>query len=212
MDNFTVELNKVTKFFGRLLVFKNIDYSFTAGKIYGITGRNGSGKSTVSKIICGLDSPSQGKINYSLNNENIERQNIFAYTGFLAPYLILYGEFSALENLEYFSKIRGINFEKEKALFWLNEFQIYKRRNYLLKTFSSGMLQRMKFIFALLHNPMLLVLDEPTSNLDTVGKDKVYEILGNLKEEKLIIIASNEKSDLELCSDFLNIEEYKKVE
>ncbi len=211
MNKFTIELNNVTKYFGRLLVFNKMNYSFTSGTVYGITGKNGSGKSTVSKIICGVNSASKGKVKYSLNDNIIPREKIFSHVGFVAPYLVLYGEFTALENLKYFAEIRGAEFNGEKAKYWLNEFQLYKRRNDLLKGFSSGMLQRMKFIFALMHNPEFLLLDEPTSNLDISGKEKVYEIIENISKEKLVIIASNEKSDLGICSEFLNVEDYKVV-
>jgi len=209
MNNFRVELNNVTKYFGRLLVFKDINFSFTSGKVYGITGRNGSGKSTVSKIICGINSASKGKIKYLLGETEIAREAVYAHVGFVAPYLLLYGEFTAMENLRYFSQIRGAEFDEESAKFWLNEFELYKRRNDLLKGFSSGMLQRMKFIFAFIHNPDFFILDEPTSNLDIAGKEKVYSIIENTGKEKLIIVASNEQSDLELCSEFLNVEQFK---
>lgn len=71
------------------------------------------------------------------------------------------------------------------------------------------MKQRMKYLFALLHNPYLLLLDEPTSNLDKAGKDKVYEIIRDESKSKCIIIASNESSDLELCGEIIQIENYK---
>ena len=97
----------------------------------------------------------------------------------------------------------------EFAKHLLNEFKIYDRREDYLKGYSSGMLQRMKFIFALLHSPKILFLDEPTSNLDAIGKDKVYEIIEQEGKDKLVIIASNEDSDLELCSEVLEIEKFK---
>lgn len=73
------------------------------------------------------------------------------------------------------------------------------------------MKQRIKFIFALLHNPEILFLDEPTSNLDNIGKDKVYEIIESEGKEKLVIVASNEDSDLELCSEIIDIESFKRI-
>jgi heme exporter protein A len=211
MNNFKIELKQVTKYFGRLLVFKDIDYSFASGAVNGITGRNGSGKSTLTKIISGLNSASKGKIEYRLNDLQIESENLFSHIGFVAPYLVLYGEFSAIENLQHFAKIRGIEFNHERAKFLLDEFNLYKRRNDLLKGFSSGMLQRMKFIFALQHEPEILFLDEPTSNLDSAGKDKVYEIIENSGKEKLVVVASNDQTDLDLCSNYLNVEQFKRV-
>ncbi len=211
MNNFRIELKHVTKYFGRLLVFKDINYSFASGIVHGITGHNGSGKSTLIKIISGLNSASKGKLEYVVNGNQIEGENLFSYIGFVAPYLVLYGEFSAIENLEHFAKIRGIEFDIERAKFLLDEFNLYKRRNDLLKGFSSGMLQRMKFIFALQHDPEILFLDEPTSNLDNIGKDKVYEIIEKSGENKLVIVASNDQNDLDFCSQYLNVEQFKSL-
>lgn len=209
MDEYKLSLTNVTKTFGRRLIFKDINYDFSNGNVYGFSGKNGSGKSTLIKITANLLSPTKGKIIHTKNSKEIPSEKLHNHIGFVSPYLVLYDEFTAYENLIHFSKIRGIKFEKEKAKFLLNEAQLFDRKDDLLKGFSSGMKQRMKFIFALFHNPDVLFLDEPTSNLDKSGKDKVYEIILNEAKEKLIIIASNEESDLVLCSEVLDIESYK---
>jgi heme exporter protein A len=82
----------------------------------------------------------------------------------------------------------------------------------LLKGYSSGMKQRIKFIFALIHNPQLLIFDEPTSNLDIKGKDAVYKMIEEESKEKLIILGSNEESDLSLCQETIYVENYKNSE
>ena len=79
----------------------------------------------------------------------------------------------------------------------------------MLKTYSSGMKQRVKFIFALMHSPQLLILDEPTSNLDEEGKNSVYEIVKESGQNTIVLIASIEKSDLELCSEIILLEKFK---
>jgi heme exporter protein A len=121
----------------------------------------------------------------------------------------LYDEFSAQENLEHFARIRGIGYNKEKINALLEQFLLYKRRNDPVKAYSSGMKQRLKFIFALMHSPGLIILDEPTSNLDDEGKESVYQIIRTEGSNAVIIIASNEKSDLQLCSRLIKLEEYK---
>ncbi|MHB9013385.1 MAG: ATP-binding cassette domain-containing protein, partial [Ignavibacteriaceae bacterium] len=78
-----------------------------------------------------------------------------------------------------------------------------------VKTYSSGMKQRLKFIFALIHNPSLIILDEPTSNLDSSGKDTVYQLVENESKSNIIIIASNEQSDLNLCQREIKLEDFK---
>lgn len=209
MSNYKLSFQNVTKTFGRRLIFKDINREFLSGNIYGFSGRNGSGKSTLIQIASGIISPTKGKIEHLFDNKEIIPEKLHNYIGFVSPYLVLYDEFTAEENLYHFSKIRGIKYSAERSEFLLNEFELFPRRNDYLKGYSSGMKQRMKFIFALLHNPEILFLDEPTSNLDNIGKDKVYEIIQNEGKDKLVIVASNEESDLSLCTDILEIETYK---
>ena len=184
MNKYSITLKEVTKIFGRRLIFKNINRVFKSGNIYGIAGPNGSGKSTFSKIISGIISPTNGKLTHSLNEQIIKPEKLHDYLGFVSPYLVLYDEFTAEENLYHFSKIRGTNFNSSRAEELLEQFNIYERRNDLLKEYSSGMKQRMKYVFAMLHEPMFLLLDEPTSNLDNQGKEIVYDVIRRESEKK----------------------------
>ena len=209
MLNYSLGLENVTKIFGRRLIFNKINYDFSCGKIYGVTGQNGSGKSTLAKILTGIISPTSGKVIHKINDKKIIPEKLHNHFGFVSPYLFLYDEFSAEENIFHFSKIRGIKFDEERLKFLLDEFNLYRRKKDLLKTYSSGMKQRMKFIFALYHNPELILLDEPTENLDNSGKDKVYEIVEKEGKEKCVIIASNEDADIAMCNEILAIEDFK---
>ncbi len=209
MTNYKLQLDKVTMIFGRRLIFKEINFEFESGKVYGIAGHNGSGKSTLAKIISGIIAPTKGKVIHSNSEKKIIPEKLHDYLGFVSPYLILYDEFSAEENLIHFSKIRGGKFDAEKAKSLLNHFGIYDRRNDLLKGYSSGMKQRMKFVFAMMHNPRLLLLDEPTSNLDNEGKESVYQIIEEQSKENLVIVASNEETDLSYCNEVLEVEMFK---
>jgi len=208
MTNYKLTFQNVTKTFGRRLIFKNINREFINGNVYGFSGRNGSGKSTLIKIAADIISPTQGSVIHEFDGQKVISEKLHYHLGFVSPYLVLYDEFTAEENLFHFSKIRGIKYDSERTKYLLSEFELYKRKNDFLKGYSSGMKQRMKFIFALLHNPKVLFLDEPTSNLDNIGKDKVYEIIKHEGKDKLIIVASNEESDLNLCSEILDIESF----
>ncbi|NOX64762.1 MAG: ABC transporter ATP-binding protein [Chlorobi bacterium] len=210
MTNYSFILQDLTKSFSRRLIFKNINAEFNSGSVYGLAGSNGSGKSTLAKIIAGLLSPTSGKVIHKFEDKEVPMEKLHDHLGFVSPYLVLYDEFTAEENLTHFLKIRGIEIDNEKIKTLLNDFSLYGRRNDLLKAYSSGMKQRMKFIFSLIHSPELLILDEPTSNLDIEGKDKVYEIIERESKNKLIVIASNEESDLALCKEIIYVEEYKK--
>ncbi len=209
MTDYQVICENVTKNFGRRLVFKNINLLYKEPGVYGISGKNGSGKSTLVKIIAGLIAPSKGKIIHTKQNKEIESEELHNHIGFVSPYLVLYDEFTSEENLTYFARIRGIDYNKEKVDALLNEFLLYDRRNDLVKGYSSGMKQRLKFIFALMHSPDLLILDEPTSNLDSAGKDSVYKIIENESASSIVVVASNEENDLQLCKESIKLEQYK---
>lgn len=205
MNNYSVQAKSLTKIFGRRIIFDNLNFILSEKKIFGITGANGSGKSTLVKIIAGIIEPSKGKVIHKINEKEISSENLHDFIGFAAPYLVLYDEFSAWENLIYTAKIRGIKFQKEKSELYLNQFKLFEKKDDLLKTYSSGMKQRLKFIFSLIHLPKLIILDEPTSNIDDEGKELVYKIIEEESKENIIIIASNEKSDIQLCSETLKL-------
>ncbi len=210
MIDYSVELQNLNKYFGRRLIFENLNFTLSSGNVVGISGPNGSGKSTLVKIIADLISPTKGKVVHKNSGVVIIPENLHDHLGFVSPYLFLYDEFTANENLVHSASIRGIKFNKEKADFLLSELNLFDRRDDLVRGFSSGMKQRLKFIFALLHEPELIILDEPTSNLDNAGKDKVYQMISTEGKEKLVVVASNEDSDLALCSEVIEVEKFKK--
>ncbi|HSL89509.1 MAG TPA: ATP-binding cassette domain-containing protein, partial [Ignavibacteriaceae bacterium] len=124
-------------------------------------------------------------------------------------YLVLYEEFSAWENLDLCAKIRGIKIDEQRVKYLLEKFLLLNRKDDLVKTYSSGMKQRLKFIFALMHSPALLILDEPTSNLDDEGKSSVYEIIKEEASKNIVIVASNENQDLSLCPEIIDLKNFK---
>jgi len=209
MNSYSLEINNLSKNFGRRLIFRDINYTIRKNTVLGISGNNGSGKSTFMKIVAGVLSPNKGEIVHSINGIKIVDNELFNYIGFVSPYLVLYEEFSAEENLKIFSKIRGIKFNSEYSKELFEKLNLFNRRKEFVKNYSSGMKQRLKYIFALLHQPELLLLDEPTSNLDSEGKEAVYYIIEKFSEHKTVIIASNEEQDLKYCKELIKLENYK---
>lgn len=210
MNKIEIKLENLSKVFERRKIFSNINYSFNQRGIFGIAGSNGSGKSTLIKIIAGIISPSKGAVSILIDDKKIESENLHSVIGFVAPYLILYDEFTAEENLILSAKIRGIKYDAERTGELFSKFLLYERKKDLLKTYSSGMKQRIKFIFSMIHNPPFLLFDEPTSNLDVEGKETVYSLINEVSKNSLVLIASNEESDLALCSEVLQLAEFKK--
>jgi heme exporter protein A len=209
MSSYSLQSQNLSKSFGRRLIFNDINFNWNEKGIFGISGPNGSGKSTLVKIIAGLIEPSSGKIIHKNSSAEIISEKLHNHIGFVSPYLVLYEEFSAWENLKIFAKIRGVPFNKEKVLYYLSQFLLDNRKDDLVKTYSSGMKQRLKFVFALMHSPDVLIFDEPTSNLDEDGKKVVYKIILDEGQNRIVIVASNEMKDIELCNEILFLEKYK---
>lgn len=209
MSSYSIQTQNLSKLFGRRLIFKEINFTWEEKGIFGISGPNGSGKSTLVKIVAGLIASSSGKMIHKNSDGVIIPEKLHNHIGFVSPYLVLYEEFSAWENLKIFAQIRGVSFDEKKILYYLTQFLLESRKDDLVKTYSSGMKQRLKFVFALMHSPDVLIFDEPTSNLDEAGKKVVYDIVKSEGQNRIVIIASNESKDLELCNEVLLLEKFK---
>jgi heme exporter protein A len=142
-----------------------------------------------------------------LNDKQVGIEEFKHYIGFVSPYLNLYDEFTALENLQLLSRIRATTQQNEVRLKeLLNIVNLWQRRDDLVSTFSSGMKQRLKYAFALLHNPIVLILDEPTSNLDEEGVKFVQRIVKQQKEEGILVVATNNKEEASWCAQEIHME------
>jgi len=201
MSSMTLALTGVTKEFNRRSIFRDVSFSLGSGDSLAITGRNGSGKSTLVKIVCGLLSPTRGTIEYANGGKSIEGEDVRNHIGLVSPYLQLYDEFSGMENLELLTAIRSDraleNGLIEEAL---NDVGLWERRNDFLRTYSSGMKQRLKYAFAVVHRPDILILDEPTSNLDKNGIEMVMRRVSEQKKGAILIVATNDADEATWCA------------
>ena len=187
----------ISKEFNRRVIFEGISFSLSDGQSLAITGRNGSGKSTLAKILCGLLAHSKGKIVCSIAGKEILPSEIYQHVGLVSPYLNMYDEFSGSENLHVFHNIRNLrNTSHERVEQLLRQFGIYERRNDEVRTYSSGMKQRLKYAAALIHHPEILILDEPSANLDEEGVATVRGVMRAQCEYGILIIATNDAEDL----------------
>jgi heme exporter protein A len=191
-----MEVKNLEKWFGKRKVFDKIDFSLREKNSLAITGRNGSGKTTLIKILCGLVRPTKGEVLISLDGKKLSKEEYGNYLGLVMLDLELYGELTALENLSILSRIRGLNPDRNKLKEKIAQVGLGGREDDLVFSFSSGMKQRLKYAFALLPEPKILILDEPTANLDEEGVSLVTEMITQQKQEGILILATNEKSDL----------------
>ena len=210
MNNYELKISDLSKRFGRRIIFEKINFEFSSGNIYGISGPNGSGKSTLVKILANLISQNSGEINHFINSEKIPAEKIFEHLGFVSPYLVLYDEFSAEENIKISENVRNLKFDKERVDEFFQIVGLYNRKKDLVGTYSSGMKQRLKYVFALAHNPEFVIFDEATANLDDEGKEKVLNLIEVLGRDRLVILASNEKQELDLCGKVISLNDFKR--
>jgi len=180
--------------FDRRTVFRDVAFSVAAGETLLVTGRNGSGKSTLVRIICGVLTPSAGSV--ALESGAGRAADPHMYAGLVAPYLQMFEEFSPMENLGLGAGLRGMPFDARRAAGLLERVGLSGRLHDPVRTFSSGMKQRVKYAFALLHDPPLLVLDEPTANLDEEGIALARSVMAEQRQRGILVVATNDLADV----------------
>jgi heme exporter protein A len=210
MNEFNLNAINITKYFVRnRFIFKNVSLSINNSEIVGLIGENGSGKSTLLRIIAGVLSPSSGVLDFTVNNKKLHHTEYNKYFSYVAPYLNLYDEFSPDEHYKVTAELRGLKYDKQKLDEMLRYFKLYKHKLSQIKGFSSGMKQRMKFITALQITPEILFLDEPTTNLDQDGINKINNIITDHSQKGgAVVIATNEDRERALCTKIYNISEF----
>ena len=203
-----ITLHNTGKRFNREWVFRHCSYTFTAGKNYAITGPNGSGKSTLLQVIAGATLHNEGTIEYNDGQRTTPNEQHFSNISIAAPYLELIEEMTAKEMLSFHSKfkplIQSLSIEEMLRIVGL-ENAINKQLRY----FSSGMKQRLKLAQAFFSNTPILLLDEPTTNLDADGIQLYLSLIANYTKDKLVIVSSNVKEEYGFCEEVIEIGNYK---
>ena len=210
-DKLTLKCKNLEKKYNGKTIFRNLNLELTGKSSLVVTGKNGSGKSTLLKIISGLIRADKGILEITKDEMLLPKEEHFKYISLMSPYLNLYDELTGYENLEFYFELRNNNDsgKEDKIKFLLELIGLYKRRYDLIRNYSSGMKQRLKLAFSILHDPPILLLDEPRSNLDNEGIEIVYKIAEKQKNTGILIIATNESEDTKLCESFINIQDFK---
>ena len=205
---FKVQLKKLGKSYNYNWVFRNLDYQFQSGTIYGVKGPNGSGKSTLIQILSGFLSPSEGTCRWIDGKDQINVNEIYSKVSMVTPYMDLPKELTLDELWNFHNHFKASTLSKGN---WLEKSGLGSDVNKRLKYYSSGMQQRAKLAFALFSNSQLVLLDEPSSNLDEKGRAWFQDIVGELskQDERLIIIASNESRDFSTVGAFFDVTDFK---
>ena len=199
---FKISLENFGKKFNYEWIFRGFSYEFVSGEAYAITGANGSGKSTFLQCLAGFFPQSEGKINYFQDNKIISGDSFYTHLAFAAPYQELIEEFTLIEQLNFHQKFKKLSQSPKEII---KKLRLETSEDKFIKNFSSGMKQRLKLGLALYSNTPVLLLDEPTTNLDVENinwyKDEIRQNLA----QRLVIVCSNDANEYDFCKKIIKI-------
>lgn len=202
-ENTVIEISGLTKRFKEVRAVNEVDFKVHKGDVFGFLGPNGAGKSTTIRMILSLISPTAGTIKIFGKSLNENRKEILTNIGAIVEKPDFYLYLSAIKNLEILAKISGKEIIHKRIVELLELVGLKDRAKSKVKTFSHGMKQRLGIAQALLHNPELIVLDEPTTGLDPQGVKEIRDLIIHLskKENKTIFLSSHILSEIELVAN-----------
>jgi ABC-type multidrug transport system ATPase subunit len=200
--NQVVSVNNLSKKFSGLTAVNNLSFSVNEGDVYGFLGQNGAGKSTSIRMLLTLVRPDAGDIRIFGKSLQTHRNEILKDIGAVIERPDLYKYLSAYHNLAIFAKMSGVNVSKQQLMAQLEMVHLAGRAHSKVKTFSQGMKQRLGIAVALVHNPRLVILDEPTNGLDPQGIADMRNLILRMSREmgKTVIVSSHLLSEIELVA------------
>jgi ABC-2 type transport system ATP-binding protein len=205
MDAIIVE--KLSKDFGKIRAVDSLSFNVPNGKVFAILGPNGAGKTTTLRILACIISPSSGDAYVAGASITKQPRKIRMITGIVTENPALYERLTAEENLEFFARAYGVNDpleRKRRIRMMMEDFDLWERRNDRVGTFSKGMKQKLSFIRAMIHQPQVILLDEPTSSLDPLSSHLVRDYMIKMKRDgKTVILSTHRLEDVEKVADMV---------
>lgn len=209
-----IEVNHLSKQFKDTLAVDDLSFSVNQGDVYGFLGQNGAGKSTSIRMLLTLIKPTKGEIKIFGKDLSSHRSQILKQVGAVIEKPDMYKYLSAYDNLKIFAKMSGIKVSKTLLMDQLKMVGLAERAHSKVKTFSQGMKQRLGIAVALIHDPQLIILDEPTNGLDPQGIADIRNLILHLSREKgkTIVVSSHLLSEIEVIANrMLIIDKGKKI-
>jgi heme exporter protein A len=191
-SDIVLELDDLGLDYGARRVLAGVSLSLRGGETLVVAGANGSGKSTLLRAICGLQRPSRGAVRVLAGGQSYRPDQAPWLFGWVAPDLQLYRELTGLENLRFFADVRGLRRTNAELEGLLAEVGLGGRGGDLLAAYSSGMAQRLRYAYATLHQPRVLLLDEPTVTLDERGTAVVERLIAAQRARGITVVATND--------------------
>ncbi len=190
-----IRATDLSKRYGEKRVLQRLSFALPEGGFLLVTGPNGSGKSTLLRLCSGLSGPTSGSLEIAVDRSQL---------GYLGHEPLVYGELTAFENLDLFGKLYRVADRRERMGTLLGRFGLWEERNNRVATYSRGMTQRLALCRVLLHDPRLLILDEPYTALDAAGAELLDAELAELRSEHTFIVSTHDPDRIaHLASDRL---------
>jgi heme ABC exporter ATP-binding subunit CcmA len=187
-----ITFNNVVKQFGRFIALRGVSLDLSAGKLYAILGENGAGKTTLLRVLAGLAQPTRGTVSM-LGTSDL--RTVTREIGYMAHPSMLYDELSARENLHYFAALYGIS-KEDRCASLIQTVGLDPALSRPVGQYSQGMRQRLSLARALIHDPKILLLDEPFSNVDVRSAREIASLLGQLRDSVKTLLVITHQSDL----------------
>lgn len=211
--SFAVQVSELTRQYPKTEkpAVDNLSFSLSKGSIFGLLGPNGAGKSTLVSMLCGLQKPDRGNISVLGLNPTSSGSQVRERIGVAPQEIALFPTLTALENLDYFARMYGLSSSKrrERIIHYLETFGLTQNQRKQVRNFSGGMRRRLNLIAALLHNPELIILDEPTSGVDVQSRNMIMDFLLELQKTGVTIVYSShylEEAE-RICQELIIIDE-----
>lgn len=199
----TVSVEKLTRRFGDFTAVDNISLGVSRGEIFGFLGPNGAGKSTTIKMLCGIITPTSGSGHVAGYDIVKEQAAIKSVIGYMSQKFSLYDDLTVMDNLEFFGSIYGLSGNKlnERVSMVLDMAEIGRQKNAVVQSLPVGLKQRLAIGAAILHDPPVLFLDEPTSGVDPIMRRNFWELIYKFSEEgKTIFVTTHYMDEAEHCN------------
>ena len=204
-----INFSKAGKRFNREWIFRNADLEFTTSTSYAITGPNGSGKSTMLQCIGGMLQLSEGSIQYSNGDKQVASEEAYKEISFCAPYMDVIEEMTLVEFLKFHNQFKSfiLSFSIDDII---EEIGLTPAKNKQIRFYSSGMKQRVKLAQAIFSNALIVLLDEPCSNLDAQGIELYQRLIADFCQQRMVIVCSNDVVEYRFCKEVISILDFKK--
>ncbi len=208
MSDYAIEVNDLTKTFGEFTAVDRINFKVSPGRIFGFLGANGAGKSTAIRMMCGLLMPTSGTAKVGGYDVNTQTEQVKQHIGYMSQRFSLYDDLTVEQNIRFFGGVYGLKDSKLKSrMEWVLEMaDLRGREQSLTKTLSGGWKQRLALGCAILHEPPIVFLDEPTGGVDPISRRNFWELINNLSSEGVtVLVTTHFLDEAEYCNDIILI-------